>query len=61
MERKNAFLRRKAIKVIDPVFVQLAETNIELRDESNREIEINRTNEKNIRRLIRDLENAKVS
>ena len=41
---------------LDPAFVQLAQSNIELREELNREVDINRSNEKKIRRLIRDLE-----
>ena len=42
--------------LLDPAFVQLAQSNIELREELNREVDINRTNEKKIRQLIRDLE-----
>src|SRR5437016_14452822 len=47
MERNNS---------LDPAFVQLAQSNIELREELNYEVEINRDNEKKIRQLIRDLE-----
>ncbi|CAG8482703.1 10488_t:CDS:2, partial [Acaulospora morrowiae] len=47
MERNNS---------LDPAFVQLAQSNIELREELNRKVEINRTNERKIRKLIRDLE-----
>ena len=47
MERNN---------LLDPAFVQLAQSNIELREEINYEVEINRVNEKKIRQLIRDLE-----
>src|SRR6185312_7693512 len=47
MERNNS---------LDPAFVQLAQSNIELREELNREVDINRANEKKIRQLIRDLE-----
>ena len=47
MERNNS---------LDPAFVQLAQSNIELREELNYEVEINRVNEKKIRQLIRDLE-----
>ena len=36
--------------------MQLSQTNIELREELIREIDVNRTNEKTIRQLIRDLE-----
>jgi len=36
--------------------MQLAQSNIELREELNREVEINRTNERKICKLIRDLE-----
>ena len=46
----------KRNNLLDPAFVQLAQTNIELREELNSEVEINRTNEKKIRQLIRDLE-----
>jgi chromosome segregation ATPase len=47
MERNN---------LLDPAFVQLAQTNIELREELNSEVEINHNNEKKICQLIRDLE-----
>ena len=47
MERNNS---------LDPAFVQLAQSNIELREELNCEVEINRVNEKKIRQLIQDLE-----
>lgn len=42
--------------LLDPAYVRLAQTNIELRDELNREVDINRMNERKIRQLIRDLE-----
>jgi len=41
---------------LDPAFVQLAQSNIELREELNREVDINRTNEKKIRKLMQELE-----
>ena len=44
------------INSLDPAFVQLAQSNIEIREELNREVDINRMNEKKIRQLIRDLE-----
>ena len=47
MERNN---------LLDPAYVQLAQSNIELREVLNCEVEINRVNEKKIRKLIRDLE-----
>src|SRR5437879_10796338 len=47
MERNNS---------LDPAFVQLAQSNIELREELNCEVDINRTNEGKIRKLMRELE-----
>jgi len=42
--------------LLDPAFVQLAQSNIELREELNREVDINCTNERKIRKLIWELE-----
>ena len=43
---------------LDPALVQLAQSNIELREELDREVEINRTNGKRICKLIRELEKS---
>src|SRR5690348_10499977 len=56
MERNNSLGTKSHCFAIDPAFVQLAQSNIELREELNREVEINRVNEKKIRQLIRGLE-----
>ena len=40
---------------LDPAPVQLAQTNIELRNELNHEVDINRTNERKIRKLMQSL------
>ena len=41
---------------LDPALMQLAQSNIELREELGCEVEINRTNEKKVRKLIQELE-----
>jgi len=42
--------------LLDTAYVQLAQSNIELREELNREVKINHTNERKIRKLIQELE-----
>ena len=56
MERNNSLGTKSHCSAIDPAYVQLAQSNIELREVLNCEVEINRVNEKKIRKLIRDLE-----
>ena len=43
----------------DPAYLQLLDTNRELRKELGKEVDINRENEKKIRSLIKDLEYCK--